>query len=135
MREVLFDLALQVPAAVLVLEVDVAEAVPLVEGEHERASGFEHQVDDAHVLLAEGLRDVEHDDGDLGGADRGGGHLEPRTVEVGDSFIEPATSKTGASIDMVEIRAGLSADERVVTGVTFLVDAESRLRAALIPSP
>ena len=56
--------------------------------------------------------------------DRGGGHLEPRRVELGDDFDE-----------QVEVRAGLVADERVVAGATFLVDAESRLRAALIPTP
>ena len=55
--------------------------------------------------------------------DRGGGRLEPRHVEVGDVFDE-----------QVEIRSGLTADERVVAGATFLVDAESRLRAALIPA-
>ena len=55
--------------------------------------------------------------------DRGGGRLEPRHVEVGDIFDE-----------QVEIRSGLTADERVVAGATFLVDAESRLRAALIPA-
>ena len=55
--------------------------------------------------------------------DRGGGRLEPRHVEVGETFDE-----------QVEIRSGLTADERVVAGATFLVDAESRLRAALIPA-
>lgn len=55
--------------------------------------------------------------------DRGGGHFEPRTVTVGPSFDE-----------QVEITAGLQPGERVVTGATFLVDAESRLRAALVPS-
>jgi Cu(I)/Ag(I) efflux system membrane fusion protein len=56
--------------------------------------------------------------------DRGGGRLEPRRVEVGETFDES-----------VEIRSGLTADERVVAGATFLVDAESRLRAALVPAP
>lgn len=56
--------------------------------------------------------------------DRGGGRLEPRRVEVGEPFD-----------DSVEIRSGLTADERVVAGATFLVDAESRLRAALVPAP
>ncbi|MBA3546658.1 MAG: efflux RND transporter periplasmic adaptor subunit, partial [Nannocystis sp.] len=83
--------------------------------------------------------------------DRGGGRLEPRRVEVGESFDEVVTAvktvQTGSGgpsaagepfdtpIEMVEIRAGLSAGERVVSGATFLVDAESRLRAALIPTP
>jgi len=74
--------------------------------------------------------------------DRGGGRLEPRRVEVGDTFDEPATAtKTTPSagplaptLELVEIRAGLGADERVVSGATFLIDAESRLRAALLPA-
>jgi Cu(I)/Ag(I) efflux system membrane fusion protein len=53
--------------------------------------------------------------------DRGDGHLEPRTVTVG------ATSG-----EQVEIIKGVDAGDRVVAGATFLVDAESRLRAALI---
>ncbi len=48
-REVLLDLALEVAAALVV------EQVPLVEREHERAPRLEHQVDDAHVLLADRL--------------------------------------------------------------------------------
>jgi len=56
--------------------------------------------------------------------DHGGGRLEPRRVEVGESFAE-----------QVEVRSGLTADERVVAGATFLIDAESRLRAALVPAP
>jgi Cu(I)/Ag(I) efflux system membrane fusion protein len=56
--------------------------------------------------------------------DHGGGRLEPRRVTVGEPFDE-----------QVEIRSGLTADERVVAGATFLVDAESRLRAALVPAP
>ena len=54
--------------------------------------------------------------------DRGAGRLEPRRVELGESFAE-----------QVEVRGGLAAGERVVAGATFLVDAESRLRAALVP--
>jgi Cu(I)/Ag(I) efflux system membrane fusion protein len=36
-----------------------------------------------------------------------------------------------AAGDQVEIRKGLSAGDEVVTGASFLVDSESRLRAAL----
>ena len=46
--------------------------------------------------------------------------LTPRTVTVGV-----------ADGDHVEIAKGLSAGERVVSGATFLVDSESRLRAAI----
>jgi len=49
-----------------------------------------------------------------------GGRFEPRQVEV------------GVRVDgWVQILSGLSAGERVVTTGNFLVDSESRLRAAL----
>jgi Cu(I)/Ag(I) efflux system membrane fusion protein len=59
----------------------------------------------------------------------GNGKFEPREVETGP-----------ASGDQVEIRKGLEAGDEVVTGAAFLVDSESRLRAALAqmgakPSP
>jgi Cu(I)/Ag(I) efflux system membrane fusion protein len=52
--------------------------------------------------------------------DEGEGRLVPRNVDVGM-----------AQGDDVEIKRGVSAGERVVAGATFLVDSESRLRAAL----
>ncbi len=55
--------------------------------------------------------------------DRGGGRLEPRLVELGVRDDED-----------VLISAGVHAGERVVAGATFLIDAESRLRAALAPA-
>ncbi|WAS92585.1 efflux RND transporter periplasmic adaptor subunit [Nannocystis punicea] len=55
--------------------------------------------------------------------DAGGGRLVPRPVVLG--VRDP---------EFVRVREGLTAGERVVAGATFLVDAESRLRAALIPS-
>ncbi|MBL9105945.1 MAG: efflux RND transporter periplasmic adaptor subunit [Myxococcales bacterium] len=55
--------------------------------------------------------------------DRGDGRLEPRSVTVGDSLDE-----------QVEIIKGVEAGDRVVSGATFLIDAESRLRAALVPA-
>lgn len=51
---------------------------------------------------------------------RGEGLFEPRAVTVGRR-----------AQGMVEILAGLKADESVVTSATFLIDAESNLRAAL----
>lgn len=50
----------------------------------------------------------------------GQGRFEPRTVEVGTQVGE-----------RVEIRSGLKAGESVVTRAAFLVDSESRLKAAL----
>lgn len=52
--------------------------------------------------------------------DEGEGRLAPRAVEVGAS-----------GGDDVEILRGVAAGERVVSGATFLVDSESRLRAAI----
>lgn len=51
--------------------------------------------------------------------DRGDGHLEPRTVETGQRMG-----------DRVEILSGLKPGERIVVSGTFLVDSESRLKAA-----
>jgi membrane fusion protein, copper/silver efflux system len=52
--------------------------------------------------------------------DLGGGRFRPREVEVG--------LRSGEDVEVVR---GLVAGERVVTSGTFLVAAESRLRAAL----
>lgn len=51
------------------------------------------------------------------------GRYAPRTVEV-----------SGTDRDRIVIAAGLAAGERVVSGATFLIDSESRLRASLTPS-
>jgi membrane fusion protein, copper/silver efflux system len=55
--------------------------------------------------------------------DEGQGRLVPRAVVLGAS-----------QADEIEIAKGVSAGERVVSGATFLVDSESRLRAALAAS-
>ena len=53
-------------------------------------------------------------------------------VALGDGKFEPREVETGpASGDLVEVRKGLEAGDEVVTGAAFLVDSESRLRAAL----
>jgi Cu(I)/Ag(I) efflux system membrane fusion protein len=52
--------------------------------------------------------------------ERGEGRFEPRSVRLG---------QRGA--DLVEIREGLKAGERIVVTANFLIDAESNLRAAL----
>ena len=49
-----------------------------------------------------------------------GGHFEPRMVKVGAHFK-----------DKVEILSGVAEGETVVTTGNFLVDSESRLRAAI----
>jgi len=50
----------------------------------------------------------------------GDGRFEPRAIEAGDS-----------SGDLVEVLSGLEEGERVVVRASFLVDSESRLKAAL----
>ena len=53
-------------------------------------------------------------------------------VALGDGRFSPREVETGTSTgDTVEIRSGLKAFESVVTRANFLVDSESRLRAAL----
>ncbi|HEY3380533.1 MAG TPA: efflux RND transporter periplasmic adaptor subunit [Vicinamibacterales bacterium] len=51
--------------------------------------------------------------------DRGGGYFEPRPVHTGARFD-----------DQVEIVKGLSVGERIVLSSTFLLDSESRMKAA-----
>jgi multidrug efflux pump subunit AcrA (membrane-fusion protein) len=51
--------------------------------------------------------------------DLGNGYLQPRQVTIGDRFN-----------DRIAITSGLSAGERVVSSGTFLIDSESRLKAA-----
>jgi Cu(I)/Ag(I) efflux system membrane fusion protein len=53
-------------------------------------------------------------------------------VAKGDGRFEPRTVKPGRrGGGLVEIREGLAKDEEVVTAATFLIDAESNLKAAL----
>ena len=79
---------------------------------------LETSADEAVVIPAEALVDTgEHR---YVFVDLGGGRFEPRAV------------KTGASGDgKVAILEGLAAGERVVTRANFLLDSESRLRAAV----
>ncbi len=51
---------------------------------------------------------------------RDGGRFEPRFVELGEH-----------AGDVIEVRAGLEPGERIVEGANFLLDSESRLRAAI----
>jgi Cu(I)/Ag(I) efflux system membrane fusion protein len=50
----------------------------------------------------------------------GEGRFEPREVETGE-----------ASGDLVEVKSGLRPEEQVLVRANFLVDSESRLKAAL----
>jgi Cu(I)/Ag(I) efflux system membrane fusion protein len=53
-------------------------------------------------------------------------------VALGDGRFEPREVTTGTTLgEKVEIRSGLQAGEAVVTRANFLVDSESRLKAAL----
>jgi Cu(I)/Ag(I) efflux system membrane fusion protein len=53
-------------------------------------------------------------------------------VERGEGRYEPRPVKLGARVSgYVQVLDGLKSGERVVTSATFLIDAESNLRAAL----
>ncbi len=53
-------------------------------------------------------------------------------VALGDGRFEPREVQTGATLgERVEILGGLKAGEEVITRANFLVDSESRLKAAL----
>lgn len=52
--------------------------------------------------------------------DLGGGRLLPREIETGVALV-----------DEIEVLSGLSPGDRVVTSASFLIDSESRLRAAV----
>jgi Cu(I)/Ag(I) efflux system membrane fusion protein len=53
-------------------------------------------------------------------------------VERGEGRYEPRPVKLGARVPgYVQVLEGLRPGERVVTSATFLIDAESNLRAAL----
>lgn len=53
-------------------------------------------------------------------------------VAKGNGLFEPREVTTGAKIrNYYEIRSGVAAGEKVVTGANFLLDSESKLRAAL----
>lgn len=52
-------------------------------------------------------------------------------VDLGNGYLEPRPVETGNYLgDRVEIRKGLKLGERIVVAGTFLVDSESRLKAA-----
>ena len=53
-------------------------------------------------------------------------------VERGEGRYEPRPVVLGPRVEgWVQVREGLSSGERVVTQATFLIDAESNIRAAL----
>jgi Cu(I)/Ag(I) efflux system membrane fusion protein len=53
-------------------------------------------------------------------------------VERGEGTFEPRSVKLGARASgLVQVLDGVTSGERVVTSATFLIDAESNLRAAL----
>ncbi|MBL8971905.1 MAG: efflux RND transporter periplasmic adaptor subunit [Myxococcales bacterium] len=56
-------------------------------------------------------------------------------VDHGDGHLEPRSVTQGACWDELCAVTGVHPGERVVAGATFLIDAESRLRAALAPVP
>lgn len=65
------------------------------------------------AVISSGARDIVF-------VDRGEGYLEPREVKLGVRLA-----------DKVQILAGLAEGERIVVSGNFLIDSESRLKAAL----
>ncbi len=60
------------------------------------------------------------------------GTMKVAFVALGDGKFEPREVTTGTTVgEKVEIRSGLEAGEEVVVRANFLVDSESRLKAAL----
>lgn len=60
------------------------------------------------------------------------GEREILFVMTGDGVFEPREVRTGRRDDShVEVRSGVSEGEKVVTSANFLIDSESRMRAAL----
>jgi len=57
-------------------------------------------------------------------------------IDEGQGQFRAAPVEAGAALpeDELEIRKGVAAGERVVSGAAFLLDSESRLRASLAPS-
>ena len=60
--------------------------------------------------------------------DKGSGTLEPRFIEVGRQFLDPADQKQER---YYEITSGLREGERIVSGANFLVDAEAQMQGAI----
>lgn len=62
----------------------------------------------------------------------GTGEREIVFVARGDGLFEPREVKTGVKVrGFYEIKSGVAAGEKVVTGANFLLDSESRLKAAI----
>jgi Cu(I)/Ag(I) efflux system membrane fusion protein len=60
------------------------------------------------------------------------GKRQVAIVDKGEGRFEPREVKTGRRGEgFVEIKSGVSENERVVTAANFLIDAESNLKAAL----
>jgi RND family efflux transporter MFP subunit len=73
---------------------------------------------DALTVPSEAI--VDTGDAQYAFIDKGGGHYEPRAVQVG--------ARSG---DRVVVTKGLVEGDTVVTTANFLIDSESRLRAAV----
>ncbi len=62
----------------------------------------------------------------------GTGEREMVFIAKGDGLFEPREVKTGVKVrGLYEIRKGVAAGESVVTGANFLLDSESKLKAAI----
>jgi Cu(I)/Ag(I) efflux system membrane fusion protein len=57
--------------------------------------------------------------------DKGSGKLEPRSIQVGRQFVDPAEPSHGRYYQIV---AGLQEGERIVSSANFLIDAEAQIQ-------
>lgn len=60
--------------------------------------------------------------------DKGSGRLEPRFIQVGRQFVDPADP---GQMRYYQLTAGLRQGERIVSGANFLIDAEAQIQGVL----
>jgi Cu(I)/Ag(I) efflux system membrane fusion protein len=63
----------------------------------------------------------------------GTGERDMVFIAKGDGLFEPREVKTGVKVrGFYEIKKGVAEGENVVTGANFLLDSESKLKAAIL---
>jgi Cu(I)/Ag(I) efflux system membrane fusion protein len=60
--------------------------------------------------------------------DKGSGRLEPRFIQVGRQFVDPADANRERCY---QITSGLQDGERIVSSANFLIDAEAQIQGAM----
>ncbi len=125
MAEILFDLALEVAATLIV------EKIPLIEGENESTTRLENEINDLEVLNADRLGDIDENNSDLRLFESGSG--AKCGVEVGTLGEIDATTDT-RSVNESPVFAGdldLLVD-RVASGAGKVVDDDTLFTGGLV---